>query len=146
MSGEQAAKQGRIECTNPAVDRNVQLLVSSKKMFDEIQNSFITGIGLTLLIGALMVIDLRGLGLLRRMPLIHLHKLVPVIKEDDLRKLFQAVKGSWGRPHAHGTAGSAVQERTESGRRDSSRAGAAGPARPRRSRVHPRHGSGSEGR
>ncbi|HEX5765933.1 MAG TPA: response regulator, partial [Woeseiaceae bacterium] len=29
---------------------NVQLLVSSKKMFDEIQNSFITGIGLTLLI------------------------------------------------------------------------------------------------
>lgn len=35
-------------------------------------------IGLTLLIGALMVIDLRGLGLFKRMSLIELHKLVPV--------------------------------------------------------------------
>ena len=33
--------------------------------------------GLTILIGALMVIDLRGLGFFKRMPMIELHKLVP---------------------------------------------------------------------
>lgn len=35
-------------------------------------------IGLTILIGTLMVIDLRGLGLLKRLPMLVLHKLVPV--------------------------------------------------------------------
>lgn len=33
--------------------------------------------GLTILVGSLMVIDLRGLGLIKRMPLIEAHKLVP---------------------------------------------------------------------
>ena len=34
--------------------------------------------GLTILVGALMVIDLRGLGFFKRMPMIDLHKLVPI--------------------------------------------------------------------
>jgi hypothetical protein len=34
--------------------------------------------GLTILIGALMVIDLRGLGLFKRMPFLEVHKLVPI--------------------------------------------------------------------
>ena len=34
-------------------------------------------IGLSILIGALMVIDLRGLGLFRHMPILQLHRLVP---------------------------------------------------------------------
>lgn len=34
--------------------------------------------GLTILIGALMIIDLRGLGFFKRMPLLEAHKLVPV--------------------------------------------------------------------
>jgi len=33
--------------------------------------------GLTILVGALLIIDLRGLGLLRRMPFLEVHKLVP---------------------------------------------------------------------
>jgi hypothetical protein len=35
--------------------------------------------GLTVLMGCLIVIDLRGLGLFKRMPLIEIHKLVPFV-------------------------------------------------------------------
>ena len=34
--------------------------------------------GLTILVGALMMIDLRGLGFFKRMPMLELHKLVPI--------------------------------------------------------------------
>ena len=52
-----------------------QLMVQSPVAFTAAET--IHFMALTILIGALLVVDLRGLGLLRRMPLLEVHKLVP---------------------------------------------------------------------